>query len=445
MFSDIILALREVICYSPYFLGFIGGTAALVTVALGFVQFRYFFTGLKLVFSGDTGDAKKGGDMSAFQAFLNALNVGIGNGCLAGVATAVHAGGPGAVFWMFCAGILEMALRFAEVFLSVSFSKLARTSTKTVLGGPFLYIDKIPFGKALAYVYAAACLYYGLISGNAMQCNSIATAINHSTGLSTWVIAAILTAFVLYVMFGGAERIIKVAQVIIPFKVGLFFVSIIIVLGYYWASLLPALELIMHSAFCPQAVLGGVAGVTVQRLIGMAIFRTVNASEAGLGTAGVFYGNTGDSNPVNDGVTGMMSTFMSINVVAMLVSLALVASGVWSGAGDGAILVAQSYESVFGVAGSYIVTILSMIFGLGVFVPYCYVTRQCWLYLTGGRFGQFFTFVFAGTACLGALMTIGLVWTMVDLAVSCLLVINLVAIVLLLPHIRRNLFVKKLH
>ncbi len=444
MLTELVVSLREAICYSPYFLGFIAGVAGIVTLALGFVQIRYFFRGWKLVLGGDrekTGTKK--GDMSAFQAFLNALNVGIGNGCLAGVATAIHAGGPGAAFWMFVAGFLEMSLRFAEVFLSVSFAKLARTGAKTVLGGPFLYIDKIPFGKTLAYVYAAACLYYGLISGNAMQCNSISTAIHHTTGLSVWVIAAGLTAFVLYVMFGGAQRIIKVADAIIPFKVGLFFITIIIVLGYYWAALIPALKLIVTSAFCPQAVMGAAAGITVQRVIGMAIFRTVNASEAGLGTAGIFYGNTGSSNPLNDGITGMLSTFMSINVVAMLVSLALVASGVWNGNADGAALVAQSYESVFGVLGGYIVTVLSMIFGLGVFVPYGYITRQCWLYLTGGRFEKFFTFVFAGTACLGAVMTIGLVWTMVDLAVSCLLAINLVAILLLLPYLRSHLSMSK--
>ena len=403
MVMDFISLLREVICYSPYFLGFIAAVAGLVTVALKGVQFRYFIKSWQLAFGGSsekTTAAK--GDMSAFQAFLNALNVGIGNGCLAGVATAIHAGGPGAAFWMFVAGLLEMALRFAEVFLSVSFARLARTGTQTVLGGPFLYIDKIPFGKTLAYVYAVACLYYGLISGNAMQCNSISSALVHSTGLSVWVIATGLTAFVLYVMFGGAARIIKVADAIIPFKVGLFFISISLVLGYYWSALLPALQLIISSAFNPQAVMGAAAGITVQRLIGMSIFRTVNACEAGLGTAGIFYGNTGSSNPLHDGLTGMLSTFMSVNVVAMLVSLALVASGVWNGAADGAALVAQSYESVFGIAGAYMVTLLSMIFGLGVFVPYGYVTRQCWLYITGGRFEKLFTFVFAGVAFVGA-------------------------------------------
>ncbi len=169
----------------------------------------------------------------------------------------------------------------------------------------------------------------------------------------------------------------------------------------------------------------------------------MNACEAGLGTAAIFYGNTGSSNPRNDGLTGMLSTFMSINVVAMLVSLALIVSGAWNIPGaDGAVLVAQSYESVFGVAGGYIVTVLSMIFGLGVFVPYCYITRQCWLYLTGGRFGHVFTFIFAGVAFLGALMQVALVWTLVDLAVACLLIINLTAILFLLPYLRSQLFAK---
>lgn len=442
MVTEFVTLLRDQICFSPIYLGFIAGVAVIVTVALNFVQVRYFCKSWKLALGGGDKTATKG-DMTAFQAFLNALNVGIGNGCLAGVATAIHAGGPGAAFWMFVAGILEMALRFAEVFLSVSFSTLARTKTTTVLGGPFLYIDKIPFGKVMAVIYAAACLFYGLVSGNAMQCNSISNTIQHSTGLSAWVIAVALTAFVLYVMFGGSQRIIKVSEAIIPFKVGLFFTTILIVLGYYWAEIIPAFQLIFASAFNPQAVMGAGIGLTVRHVISMSISRTVNACEAGLGTAAIFYGNTGSSNPRNDGITGMLSTFMSINVVAMLVSLALIVSGVWNTVGaDGAVLVAQSYESVFGVAGGYIVTILSMIFGLGVFVPYCYVTRQCWLYLTGGRFGHVFTFVFAGVACLGALMQVALVWTLVDLAVACLLIINLTAILFLLPYLRSQLFAK---
>ncbi len=445
MLSELVNLVRETICFSPIFLGFIAAVAIVTTVALKFVQFRYFFTSWKIALGGSKSTASTGAksDMSSFQAFLNALNVGIGNGCLAGVATAIHTGGPGAAFWMFCAGLLEMALRFAEVFLSVSFAKLARTKSAAVLGGPFLYIDKIPFGKTLAYVYAAACLFYGLVSGNAMQCNTISSTLHHTTGLSTLVIAAGLTAFVVYVMFGGAKRIIKVSDAIIPFKVTLFFVSITIVLVYYWAALLPALQLIITSAFCPQAALGAGVGMSVQRLMSTSILRTVNASEAGLGTAGVFYGNTDSSNPFNDGLTGMLSTFMSINVVAMLVSLALVASGVWNSAYDGGALVVQSYQSVFGSAGGYIVTILSMTFGLGVFVPYGYITRQCWLYLTGGRYSQFFTFVFAGTSCVGALMTIGLVWSLVDVAVACLLAINLSAILLLLPYIRKQIALEK--
>jgi len=443
MVTEFVTLLREQICFSPVYLGFIGGVAVITTIALNFAQFRYFITSWKLAFGKGDATATKG-DMTPFQAFLNALNVGIGNGCLAGVATAIHAGGPGAAFWMFCAGLLEMALRFAEVFLSVSFAKEARTRTSSVLGGPFLYIDKIPFGKVLAYVYAAACLFYGLVSGNAMQCNTISNVVQHATGVSPWIIATLLTAFVLYVMFGGAQRINKVSQAIIPFKVGLFFLTIIILLGYYSAEIIPALKLIFTSAFEPQAVFGAGLGISVQRIISMSISRTVNACEAGLGTAAIFYGNTGSSNPRNDAITGMLSTFMSINVVAMLVSLLLVVSGTWNAVGaDGAVLVAQSYESLFGHAGKYIVTVLSMFFGLGVFVPYCYVTRQCWLYLTGGRWSTVFTLLFAAVACVGALMQVGLVWTMVDLAVACLLLINLSAILYFLPLLRRNLFGSK--
>ncbi len=440
MLLQIVTSIRDAICFSPIYLGLIAGIAILLTVALKGVQFRYFFKSWKLALgsSNETTTTTEKGDMSVFQAFLSALNISIGNGCLAGVAAALHIGGPGVVFWMFCAGALEMVFRFAEVFLSVSFSKLARNKTASVLGGPFLYIDKLPFGAALATLYAICCFIFGLVGGNAMQCNSISTVLQHTFHIPASMIAIALGSFVLYVMFGGAKRIVKISDTIIPFKVGLFFITILLILGYYRHELLPALWLIFESAFYPKALAGAAVGMGVRQMIGLSISRTVNACEAGLGTAAIFYGNTNNSNPMKDALTSMLSVFMSINVVTLLVSLALIASGVWNGNADGAALVAQAYESVFGIAGGYIVTALTMIFGLGVFVPYGYIARQCWLYITNGKYETLFIFIFTGAAITGSLMSIELVWTMIDIIVACLLTINLSAVLFLLGYLRSN-------
>lgn len=441
MIHNSLTMIRDMVWSLP-FLGFIVGVGCIVTVALHFIQVRNFFKSWRLVLGGpdenpETGAGSKG-DMSPFQAFLNALSVSVGNGSLAGIGTAIYMGGPGAAFWMFLLGFLAMAIRFAEVFLGVSFSLASARSGKSLLGGPFLYINQLPFGSALATFYAAACLFYGVMSGNAMQCNSISTAVHNALGIATPLTGVVLAAFVLYVMFGGAQRIVKVSEAVVPIKVGLFFTTIIIVLGYHWANIIPAIFLIVKSAFDPAAASGALAGVTIQRLFAVSASRTINATEAGLGTAAIFYSNTGSDQPINDGTSSMLSTFIGNNIVNAMVALSIVASGVWNGGHDGAVAVVAAYKTVFGLPGGWIVALLSVTFGMGVFVAYGYLTRQCWLYLTNGRYALVFNFIFAGIAFCGSIAQIQLVWTIVDLAVACCLILNLTAIIYLIPYMRAH-------
>ncbi len=434
MIQHYIMAVRDSVWSLP-FLAFIVVVGCTLTVALRFIQFRCFFKSWQLVSGSDKKDGAGKGDMSPFQAFLNALSVSIGNGALAGVATAVYMGGPGTAFWMFVVGLLGMVLRFAEVFLGVSFS-VSRGAAR--LGGPFLYISQLPFGTALAYTYAVACLLYGLMSGNAMQCNSIATALHQSAGISVFATAIGLGLFVLYVLLGGAQRIIKISEFIVPFKVGLFFSSMLYVLLYYAAELPAALRLIFQAAFEPGAVIGCMFGICLQRIIAVSVSRTINASESGLGTAAVFYGNTGSTQPLNDGIASMLSTFISNNLVSCMVALAMVVSGVWNGGLDGAAMVVEAYKTVFGAWGGFIVSALSISFGLGVFVAYGYITRQCWLYVTRGKFESLFVAVFTSISMVGAVMSIQAVWALVDIGVAACLFINLLALMYLIPYMRKH-------
>lgn len=441
MIHNFLTMARDMVWSLP-FLSFIVGVGCIVTVALNFIQVRNFCKSWRLVLGGPDQDPKTGagrtGDMSPFQAFLNALSVSVGNGSLAGIGAAIYMGGPGSAFWMFLIGFLLMAIRFAEVFLGVSFSHLGSAQGDVKLGGPFMYIDKLPMGSILATLYAAACLFYGVVSGCAMQCNSISTSVHDVTGVSTYIVGLILTGFVLYVMFGGAKRIIVVSQALVPVKVGLFFVTMIMVLAYHWASLIPAIILIVKSAFNPAAVSGALVGVTLQRLFAISASRAINATEAGLGTAAIFYANTGSDKPINDGTSSMLSTFIGNNVVNAMVALSIVASGVWDKGHDGAVAVVAAYQTVFGAPGGWIVALLAITFGMGVFVAYGYVTRQCWLYLTNGRYENVFSCIFASIAFFGSIAKIQLVWTVVDFAVAFCLILNLTAILYLIPYMRAH-------
>lgn len=431
MFYNLLLQLRDLIWGLP-FLVFVIGVSLTATISLGFIQLRKFFTSWSLIFAQD---GKVSGELSPLQAFLNALSASLGNGSIAGIATAIHTGGPGATFWIFVIGFLGMILRFCEVFLATSFSSVSQTGRS--LGGPFLYLAKIPGGAYWPTVYALCCLGYSFSSGNSMQCNSISMALTQVIpSLSPWIIGIVLTCFVAYILLGGASRIAKISSFIVPLKVGLFFVSCTAVLLYHWTELVPALILIVKSAFNPQAFAGAAVGVTVQQLFSSSLTRTINASEAGLGTAAVIYGSAGSKNPLKDGLSAMLGTFISANLVCTMVALSIVVSGAWQTNANGAALTSAAFQTAFGFAGGWIVTALTLLFGIGVFVAYGFIGRQCWLFLTKDRFEHVFTVLFSICALWGSIADVSVVWAAIDIVNGGCLLINLFGILWLLPYIR---------
>lgn len=412
-------------------------TATIITIALRFVQIRYFFTAWKLLLL--PGSVAKGtkGDMTPFQAFINALSSSLGNGSIGGMATAVYAGGPGAAVWMFVFGLFSMAIRYCEVYLSTAFG--VQHIGGGLVGGPMVYLSKVPGKKFLPYLYALFCFAYALITGNAMQANTIQLGFVHIFGIQPLIIAVTLLLFMLYVVFGGAKRIVKVSDAIVPVKVGVFFISACIVLVYHYAQLLPALMIIFKAGLTPSALAGGAFGYTVQQAIRFGTSRTLNATEAGLGTAAVIFGGSGSTEPAKDGIMSMLGTFISANLVCFSIALMLVASGVWNNGKTSLDLTISAYETVFGSFGGWIVTFLSVSFGLGVLVAYAYIARNCWLFLTKGNYLVVGNLIFCSLTFLGALVKVDLVWNLADIISACLLMINIFAIVWLLPYLKKGL------
>ncbi len=434
MFHDSLLQVRDFIWGLPL-LTLIVGTGVIATVGLRFIQFRKFFSSWKLIFVKPEGAV---GELNPLQAFLKALSASLGNGSIAGIATAIHTGGPGAAFWIFFIGFLAMILRFCEVYLATSFSSISKTGR--ILGGPFLYLSKVPGGSFLPYFYALCCLGYAFSSGMSMQCNSISMAFTKMVPVVPgWAVGIVLTAFVLYVMVGGASRIVKASEIIVPIKVGLFFFSCSGVLIYYWAELLPAFMLMIKGAFNPQAVAGGVVGISVQEIFRASLARTINATEAGLGTAGVIYGSTGDSQPLNNGLSAMLGSFISANLVCTMIAVSIIASGAWQSGANGSALTSVAFQTVFGTLGGWIVMLLTVLFGVGVFVAYGFVGRQCWLFLTNDRFENVFTFIYCACAFWGSVADVSVVWAAVDVINAGCLAANLFAILWLLPYMRSHI------
>ncbi len=414
---------------------FILSAGFVITCCLNFVQFRYFFKSWKLLLAPEQGSAPA--DMTPFQAFLNALSASVGNGSIAGMATAIYSGGPGATLWIFLFGFIGMAIRYAEAYLSTLFG--SKHFSGGIVGGPMIYLSKVRGGAYLPYIYAAFCFMLSLASGSAMQANSITMGLVRITPLSSLAIALGLFAFMVYVMLGGAQRIVWVSDRIVPIKVGVFFISALCVLGYHYQAIIPSLFLIINAAFSTKAIMGGVFGYTMQQAIRFGVARILNASETGLGTAAVLFGGSSSVNPVNDGILSMLSSFISANLVCTLVAFMIVASGVWNNGQTSLDLTISAYETVFGVFGGWVVTFLAISFGLGVLVTYAYIARSCWLFITGGRFVGIYTIIFCLVTFLGALARVDLVFNSIDLVVAGLTVCNLYGILMLLLRIRKGL------
>lgn len=396
------------------------------TISFSFVQFRYFLKMFKLTLFPDKQDFKKGqAGLSPLQAFTNSLGLGLGNGSIAGVATSIYAGGPGSVFWLVFIGFFLMAIRFAEVFLSIYY-----TDIHAHVGGPIVYLKRLFAGRYLAYCYAILALCYALVMGNAIQTNAISISLQTMGNIDPIIIAAGILFFVLYLLRGGAQRILAFSDRIVPFKVILFFVSSLVVLLYHWQSLAGAVVLICKSAFTYTALAGGMVGYSVQQAMRFGIFRAVMATEAGLGTSGILFGSTESKQPMEDGLMSMLAVFVS-TLVCALVGLCIVASGVWDSGLASTALTIAAFQTVFGVFGGWVVTVLSVSFGIGLLVSYAFVARTVWRYLTGNRYEWLGNGIYCLFACMGALSNAHILWYVGDIINAAMILLNVSAIMLL--------------
>lgn len=405
------------------------------TVALNFIQIRYFFTSWKYVFFPEKQTATTSGNVTPIQAFINTLSANIGNGSFGGMATALYAGGPGAAFWVVAIGIIMMAVRFAEVYLS-TYTAALQGKASSGIGGPMLYLRKVPGGTFLPVIYGVIIFIFSLLAGNALQTNTMGLALQTTWNISLQTSAIIFFLFLIYVVTGGSQRISKASEAIVPLKVGTFFLSSIIILCYHWQAIIPSLQLIWKGAFTPLALAGGVIGFSVKQAMRYGISRAIFATESGLGTAGVLFGFTGSKTPVQDGILSMLSAFIS-TIVCFIIALCIIASGVKLG-GDGATssaLTIAAYQTVFGTMGGWIATFLSVTFGLGVIVSFAYIAKESWLFLTGGRFGYVVDILYCIVAFVGVLTETTLMWQIVEILNGTMLIINLFGIIYLIPLI----------
>ncbi|MCG9695511.1 sodium:alanine symporter family protein [Shewanella sp. Isolate11] len=436
--------------------GFVWGTPMLVMI-LGVGLFLSFGlklmpilklgTGFKLLWSGRIPDKDKNmkGEISPFNALMTSLSATIGTGNIAGVATAIFIGGPGALFWMWCTALVGMATKFSEAVLAVKYREVDDNGNH--IGGPMYYI-KNGLGSKWAWLGTAFALFgsfAGFGIGNTVQANSVADALSSNFGVPTWVTGVILMLLVGAVLVGGIKRIADVAGKLVPLMTVFYITAGLAVLVVNASEIPAAIELIVHSAFNPVAAQGGFAGAAVWAAIRFGVARGVFSNEAGLGSAPIAHAAAQTNNPVAQGLVAMLGTFIDTLIVCSITGLAIVVSGAWTSGENGAALTSFAFSQALPL-GNYIVAIALSVFAFTTILGWSVYSEKCVQYLFGVRAVKPFRFIWILVVPLGAVSSLDFIWLLADTLNAMMAIPNLTALALLSPVVfglTRDYFIKK--
>lgn len=420
-----------------------------LTIRLKGVQFRKLPHAFKKMFANEK--SGQHGEVSSFAALCTALSATIGTGNIVGVATAVVAGGPGALFWMWLAALVGMATKYSECLLSVKYRQV--TEDGHIIGGPFYYIEKGMGSKFkwLAKIFAVFGVCVGLMGiGTFTQVNGIAGAVNNFFDAdNSWtvsifgrdyswtvVIAAIVVAFfVALVIIGGIKRISSVAQVIVPFMAITYVILAVLIIGFNITKVPGAFATIVKSAFGVRAAAGGALGammVAMQNGIARGIF----SNEAGLGSAPIAAAAAHTDEPAKQGLISMLGTFIDTIIICTMTGLAIVITGAWDMGLQGVAVTTKAFQTGLpfpGEVASFLLMICLIFFAFTTILGWDYYSEKCLEYLTGGRMGivKAYRWVYIACVFFGPFMTISAVWTIADIFNGLMAIPNLIALLAL--------------
>ncbi|MCI8360563.1 MAG: alanine:cation symporter family protein [Clostridiales bacterium] len=415
-------------------LGFVG---LLYTLRSRFFQFRRFGTVWKNTFGSLFKRGSRAESQSAFKAMATALGGTIGIGNIAGVATAIVAGGPGAVFWMWISGFIGMMTKLAEVCLAVTYRRTGPDGTH--YGGPMYYmLDSMGKRfKPLSVLFACFCLLASFGIGSMTQTNSVASSLYDNFGLPPVLVGLLIAGLVLLVVCGGIKRISNFTGVFVPFMAIFYLLFALWVLLVNRAYLPKALSSIFKSAFGLQPAVGGAAGFAVSRAVSVGVSRGVFTNEAGMGSAPIAHASSDVKDPLSQGMWGVVEVFLDTIVVCTVTALVILTSGVYRGgtALDGVALTTAAFQEVFGSFGGKFVAVSVTLFAFATILGWSYYGEAALQFLTGERRWPSYVYkaVFSGSIMVGALAELGLVWNLADIFNGLMILPNVLALVLLYP------------
>ncbi len=410
------------------------GTGIYLTLGLRFMTLRKLGYAFGQLFRGRRGSGE--GDISPFNALMTSLSATIGVGNIGGVALAVGAGGPGALFWMWMTGLVGMATKFAEAVCAVKYREVDEDGRH--VGGPMYYIRN-GLGKKwswLAVLFAVFCGFGGLGSGNTSQANAIAEAVQGVFGVSPVITAIVLTILVGVVIIGGIQRIAHVAGALVPFMAVAYILSGIVVLLVNITAIPEAFILIVKSAFNPPAAVGGFSGALFKDMVSKGVERGLFSNEAGQGSAPIAHAAAETNDPVRQGVIAMLGTFIDTLVVCTVTGLVIVITGAWIGEESFVGMTASAFESAI-PGGYYICMIGVILFAFTTILGWAYYAERCFEFLFGVKSIIWFRVMWVAAVPCGAIATFGLMADVAGIFNGLMTFPNLIALILLSPMIFR--------
>ncbi|MFH1726647.1 MAG: sodium:alanine symporter family protein [Elusimicrobiota bacterium] len=415
------------------------GAGVLFTVLHGGIQFRMFRHAVNIV-RGKYDNPEDTGEISHFQALCAALSATIGLGNIAGVAVAVTAGGPGAVFWMWVAGLLGMATKYTEVSLAMIYRE--KDEEGHVHGGPMFTI-KNALGRAflpLAALYAFFTMCSSMGAGNMFQSNNMAAALEAGYGVPRWFSGLAFCALAGVVLIGGIKRIGRVAGRLVPVMVVLYFIGAIGIILWHLPRVPGMLLSIVSGAFTGTAAVGGFAGVGVREVLVQGVRRAVFSNEAGMGSAAMAHSAAKTEVPIREGMVALLEPFIDTVVVCTLTALALLLTGVWKDPQglSGAPLTAAAFAQVYGRGGAAIVDLAVVLFAFSTIISWSYYGEQGADYLFGLKGIPYYRWVFIGFIFIGAVWKLGPVIDLSDAMFGLMALPNLVASFLLIGKLSKE-------
>lgn len=426
------------------------GTGIFFTVRLGFLQFRHpvvlFKETVVKAFKKKDSPDRQPGEVTSFQAAMTSVGAIVGSGNIAGIATAIVMGGPGALVWTIVAAFVGMATKFAEIALGIKYRQIHEDGS--VSGGAMYYLGKGLNAKWLGILFSFLVIPYAFVISAVVDTNSIALTLNDRYTIPTWITGLVLAVLAAVIIFGGVSRVGKASAVIAPFMGGMYILAGIAVILFNLDKLPEAISTIFAGAFNPQAVTGGAVG-SMFICMRYGIARGVYSNEAGLGTAAMVHCGAQVDHPIEQAVWGPVEVFLDTVLVCTVTALTVVMSGLWNTGLDGSVLTMRAFETMLpGSVGGLICTASVVLFGFTCLISFYTYAERAAEYIFGPKSKFVVKLLWIVAIFVGSQTTLGVAWSLADTFNGLMIIPNLAGLLLMsgqVVKLKKEYFDGRLH